>query len=183
MSNYPVTLGSVDPYKLAGQHCNMQGSLPLMSMDRVVKLLAATDGDLAYDLSFSFDEDKLCVVSGSLHVELKLCCQRCLQPFTYNLESKFADSPVINDQAAQELPTAYEAVVLMDGKINLQELLEDELILALPQVPMHDLDDATHRQQCKRIENKDDVVQDLANPFQILQELKLGKIVPKVDDR
>lgn len=180
MSNDPLTLGSVDPYKLAAQHRSLQGALVVANMDRVVKLLAATAGMLAYDVSFTFDEDKLCVVSGDLSVELQLCCQRCLQTFAYSVVSNFVVSPVLIDQAAQ-LSTTYEPVMLEDGKINLQELLEDELILALPQVPMHDLDNATHAKQCKQIEIKDDMAQDLANPFQILRELKLSKTGPKTD--
>ncbi len=111
-----------------------------------------------------------------------VCCQRCLQPFAYEVTCNFTVSPVNDDKAAKALPEQYDPVMLLDNKINLLELIEDELILSLPQVPMHDLERADHRQQCRELENKVDAVQGLSNPFQILQKLKLSKSSPEVDD-
>ncbi len=43
------------------------------------------------------------------------------------MECTFAVSPVQSYAAAEELSATYEAVIMLDGKIDLLELLEDEL--------------------------------------------------------
>lgn len=179
-----MPLGLVDPYKMAALHRTLIGECEVVSMGRVCKLLASTQGKLTYSVSFSFDEDNLCVIAGDLKGELMLYCQRCLQMFAYNIVCDFTVSPVVDDNAGKALPSSYEPVMLIGGKINLLDLLEDEVILALPQVPMHDLDTSLGRQQCKATVSSDDVAeeQELNNPFQVLQKLKLNKSGPIAED-
>ena len=44
-------------------------------------------------------------------------------------------------EAAEELPSYYDAIELDEnGEVNLRELVEDELILAIPLIPRHELE-------------------------------------------
>ena len=71
---------------------------------------------------------------------LKLQCQRCLAP---------VDVPVIvqrrilfvpgEDAAAQIDASSEDDVLAMTRALDLRELIEDELLLALPLVPLHDV--------------------------------------------
>ena len=78
-----------------------------------------------------------------LHVEsdalVSLVCQRCLQPVDTYLEVRrsfqfAADEP----QAAAIDADSEDDVLVITRTLNLIELIEDELLLALPLVPRHD---------------------------------------------
>ncbi|AKJ31172.1 YceD family protein [Caldimonas brevitalea] len=70
---------------------------------------------------------------------LGLECQRCLQPVETALEVE-RDFRFVADEAtaAQIDADSEEDVLALSRSLNLQELVEDELILALPLVPRHD---------------------------------------------
>lgn len=169
----------VDPYKLAAQQQTLAGQVVVADMLRVSKLLAGdrSQGELSYKVVFSTDADKLCVLTGELEGVVSLCCQRCLQPFTYAVHCDFIDSPVASDAEAKQLPDMYEAVNIQDGKVDILEILEDELILALPQVPMH------LESECTAAVAVEDEVQEVNHPFQVLRTLKFKKNGQKAEDK
>lgn len=170
----------VDPYKLAAQQQTLEGQVVVADMLRVNKLLVKDQGqgELTYKVVFSTDTDKLCVLTGEIEGEVSLCCQRCLQPFTYTVHCDFIDSPVGNDAEAKLLPDMYEPVSIQDGKVDLLEMLEDELILALPQVPMH------VESECKAaVAIATESEEQEMNPFQVLQTLKFKKNGQKAEDK
>jgi len=69
-----------------------------------------------------------------------LQCQRCLQPVTVGLDIDRWFRFVGDEAEAARLDEASEEDVLVaSSRLNLLELLEDELILALPLVPMHEV--------------------------------------------
>lgn len=74
--------------------------------------------------------------------------------------------------AEDELPEAYEpAQVDENGEINLVELIEDEMILELPQVAMHD--DANCNVGSANISfGEIPVADERPNPFAVLKNLK-----------
>jgi uncharacterized protein len=61
------------------------------------------------------------------HARVWLTCQRCLQPVAHELAAE-RTLRFVHDEDVLTLPRA----------LNLHELVEDELILALPLVPRHD---------------------------------------------
>lgn len=166
---------SIDPYKLAAQQRTLEGTVAVADMQRAAKLLVAEQGFLDYKVAVT-QEDRRCIITGSIDGALTLNCQRCLQPFAHTVHCKFAVSPVRDEEAAKQLPDDYEAVLLHDGKVNILELLEDELILALPQVAMHDPSECS-----AALEH--DQVQEENNPFQILQKLRVKKNGHMAEDK
>lgn len=76
-------------------------------------------------------------LQASTHVTLQ--CQRCLQPLHEPLQIdrwfRFAAS---EDEAARLDEESEDDVLVLSRSFDLQELLEDELILALPLVPRHE---------------------------------------------
>lgn len=103
-------------------------------------------GVVRYELHFAPDQEEGRIrVTGHLGAELDAICQRCLQPFRLPLEAdvnvSVADSPLPAtqpgsslDQDASELDEAD-----LDGLGNLADLVEDELLLAIPFLPRHEL--------------------------------------------
>lgn len=72
------------------------------------------------------------------HATVALTCQRCLQPVraSINLQRDFR---FVSDEqlAAQIDADSEEDVLAMPRHLNLRDLIEDELLLALPIVPRH----------------------------------------------
>jgi uncharacterized protein len=68
--------------------------------------------------------------------DVVLTCQRCLGPLRRTLES--ASRLAFADEGAPELPSNYEAIGSDPRKLDLAALVEDELLLALPLIPLHD---------------------------------------------
>ena len=69
---------------------------------------------------------------------LPMTCQRCLEPVAVDLrvDRQFR---FVADEATAEMEDedAEEDVLALRPELNLRQLLEDELLLALPVVPMH----------------------------------------------
>lgn len=74
-----------------------------------------------------------------VHARVWLECQRCLQPMPHALEVdgwfRFVAG---EDEAARLDEESEEDVLALPRVLKLDDLIEDELILALPIVPVHD---------------------------------------------
>jgi uncharacterized protein len=78
-----------------------------------------------------------------LHVraeaQMSLECQRCLQPVGAPLSARRSFRFVADEATAAEIDADCEDDVLaLTRALNLHDLVEDELILSLPLVPMHE---------------------------------------------
>lgn len=100
-----------------------------------------------------------------------LSCQRCLQPYELALAVSARIRFVRGEAAAEALDAEIEEDVLaLARSLDLRELIEDELLLALPLVPRHE--------DCPQplpIAIGDDAPAPVAsadNPFAVLQALK-----------
>lgn len=73
-------------------------------------------------------------------VPLRLTCQRCLQPLTQTVGFATTLRFVEGEEAAQALDDASddEDVLALTRSLDLEELVEDELIMALPIIPRHE---------------------------------------------
>jgi uncharacterized protein len=71
-----------------------------------------------------------------MSARVPLRCQRCLETVRVELEQEL-NLAVTAESGEQAVPDQMEAWPLLTGPVSLGELLEDELLLALPLVPMH----------------------------------------------
>ena len=133
----------VDTLRLAETRQVLKGQVAVTVMPR---LMAALDmpsparGEVDVDLAFSVDGQGVRRVLGSLHAELDALCQRCLQPMILTLHVNVALGIVRALDEAEQLPDEYEPLVLAsvtEGQ-SLAAIIEDELLLALPVVPLHE---------------------------------------------
>ncbi|RZS33409.1 YceD family protein [Corticibacter populi] len=70
---------------------------------------------------------------------LPLQCQRCLEPVDTPIEThQWFRFVATEEQAEQEDELADEDVLALDGPLNMQQVIEDDMLLALPEVPLHD---------------------------------------------
>ena len=97
-------------------------------------------------------------------------CQRCLECFVEETRLKSQVAFVRNEQEVNEVPDNLEPYVLADNLMRLSEFVEDELILALPVIPMHENICTDFSQGQDAEQTMDEAEKD--NPFQLLDKLK-----------
>ncbi|CAD5370677.1 conserved hypothetical protein [Rubrivivax sp. A210] len=110
--------------------------------------------------------------------EVRLQCQRCLEALQQPLEVDRRYRFVRDDKLAEQLDEEIEDDVLaLPPRLDLLELIEDELILALPIVPRHE-------GECPRPLPQPAAVAEVAapNPFAKLAELRRPAPAADSDD-
>lgn len=141
----PSRLDVVAFAKEAGQ---LQGRWSLARFDRIAEsavAVAVTDAD---EVRWSARGEQRPQRGGEgqtwLHVDaatqVSLECQRCLKPVDVPLQIARKFLFVHGEDAAAQLDTDSEDDVLaITRALDLRELIEDELLLAMPIVPRHDV--------------------------------------------
>jgi len=79
------------------------------------------------------------VVDGSVRGAIELICQRCLQTVMVEVDESFK-LMVVREDLPDE-PGGYEPLVSDPARLDLCWLVEDQMLLALPLVPMHEHED------------------------------------------
>ncbi len=72
-----------------------------------------------------------------LDARVEMICQRCLRPMDVAVST---DSPVVlveSEAAAQQAPAESETFLLTEAQLRIDALVAEELLLALPLVPLH----------------------------------------------
>jgi len=125
----------VNPWKAAEGNRIYRGTMALAKMDRLVSLLAEAEGEAKFRADFSLDPLGFTTISLEVSAELPLICQASLEQFKLPVERK-TTLAVIGDIADQdELPGHYESCWAESGQLVFLQLVQDELILGVPQVP------------------------------------------------
>jgi len=136
----------VDAWRMVAARREFEGRIPLAAMTRLRDSLLQPDGDVRYQLAFGTDALRLPFAELRIEAELPLECQRSLQRFLLpvRLVQRLG---LIRDEADEAaLPQDYEALLVeADGMLKPAELVEDELILALPVVPVSPHAEAVER--------------------------------------
>lgn len=114
-----------------------EGRIPLAAMVRLRGSLVDAEGEVRYALAFDTDSLKVPYVELRIDAALPLECQRSLQRFLQPVQL-VQRLGLIRDEADEAaLPPEYEPLLVpADGMLRPAELVEDELILALPVVPV-----------------------------------------------
>lgn len=89
------------------------------------------------EAQFQFSQfDGRPAVTGELHGTAMLTCQRCMRPVAVDVDDTF--QVLIVDQDRSDEPGGYEPVVANPSRLDLAWLAEEQVLLALPLVPMHE---------------------------------------------
>jgi uncharacterized protein len=125
----------IDPWKAADGHRVFHGTMPLSRMQRLSALLDSNAGEAAFSARFGYDRQKNVVIDLEVEADLMLVCQRSLLPYAEPV-SRRSQLVVIESLAEQDsLPGHYEPVLVENHRVALLELVEDELLLGVPQIP------------------------------------------------
>jgi uncharacterized protein len=168
----------LDVEKFAAEGAAIDGRWPLRLFDRVCESAPVesqpTDAD---EVSWHARGERLSSRGGQpetwLHVgasaTVMLVCQRCLAPVPVALAVERRLRFVHGEDAAAELDAESEDDVLaMMRALDLRELIEDELLLAMPLVPMH----AECPEPLPAVRNDEVQTDEQPHPFAMLAGLK-----------
>jgi uncharacterized protein len=116
---------------------SLRGRIRLASLERVLPLVESSEGEFEVLLELGKDQDGTRYLSGSIQGTLMLQCQRCLEPMEFPLHVKFRLGLVHDQEEAQRLAERYEPLLVTQEPACLAEVVEDEILLALPIAPLH----------------------------------------------
>jgi uncharacterized protein len=158
----------LDAWRMVAARRTFDGVLPLSSMARLQGSLADTQGDARVEIEFDTDALRIPYIELRIEAKLPLECQRSLQRFAYPVRI-VQRLGLIRDEAGEEaLPEGYEALLVGDdGMMRPADLVEDELILAVPVVPV-----APGTDEVERDWDPPEEETQRANPFSVLSSLK-----------
>jgi DUF177 domain-containing protein len=132
----------VDAWEFARLGQTAEGSLQVADCRRLLPLLSSGDAQAHYVVRGSVDEHGRAMLDLAVDASVELVCQRCLQPFRLPLAARNrlrlidADPEWSLEEADRAGHEADEVVA--DAALDLRELVEDELLLALPLSPRHE---------------------------------------------
>lgn len=128
----------VDPFLEARRAARFRGRIPLSSLPRLVAATAPGAAQIEVELAFDVDEQGRTTLTGRAAGELELTCQRCLEPMSQAVVADFRLTVVASESDARELASDLEPLVVSERRLRLEETVEDEMLLVLPLVPMHE---------------------------------------------
>jgi uncharacterized protein len=129
----------IDGFEFASAGASLTGALPIRDFPRLRDWLAKHEGEVAYEVEGMRDERGRPALRLKVRGRLELRCQRCLEALAFEVE---ADEVLVLAGTQAEIdaePADVDAAdrVVAAKEMPVRELVEDELILALPYAPRH----------------------------------------------
>jgi uncharacterized protein len=167
----PALADLVNAQELAGRAAAVERSFNLRQLARVAEAGGLDGTEVRAVLRFEIFEGR-----PTVEIELEgvavLECQRCLKPCACSLRESERVIVVAND--TDEVAGGYEPFIGDAESLSLSALVEEQVLLALPLVPMHD-DPAQCRKSArgKRVAKVEAEAQpeDVQRPFANLRDL------------
>lgn len=138
-------------------------------MNRMTRLRTAypeQSGQARVDLYFERGGERgLRRIHGTVVATVQVKCQRCLQPLTLDLRAQ-PSLIVVKSEERPDLAEDDSEVVIADAPISLSDIVEDELLLAMPMIPKHEA------QECPGAPGHAEGQHRQASPFASLARLR-----------
>lgn len=163
---------TVDVKRLAAEGTSIERRYKLSQFSRLSGVLAAPGGEARAQFNFAPIADGVVGCELAVQAVVTLECQRCLEAFEQALDSSARLAFVASEADAALAPQGYEAVPVEEGRVDLDALAEDELLLSLPIVAMHG--GGTRCAETARqavTDTHDEPVAETHQPFAQLQDL------------
>lgn len=162
----------VDVWRMVTARRSFSGLLPIESLDRLKDMLESAEGNVSYTLDFGTDALGVAYLAVKAEAPLTLMCQRTLKPFVLPVGIDTRLGLLRHEQEEAALPPGYEPLLVGNGEVEPAAVIEDELLLAVPLVPV----DPDSEWPEQGYDNGRDMVPDepeqKQNPFAVLRELK-----------
>jgi len=137
MSHQPAL---IDGFEFAAAGAAQQGIWAVGDFPRLRDMLASNAGEIRYEIDGVCDARGRLALRVRLRGALQLRCQRCLEPMQFDVDTDetlvlaATQAEIDADPADADSPDR----LLAAEEVAVRDLLEDELILALPYAPRHE---------------------------------------------
>jgi uncharacterized protein len=132
MSPAPADL--VNAVELAGRAARLERTLGLSQLPRLVEAGALEGTRTHAQLVFGSLEGRA-TIAVQVDGEVLLTCQRCLRPCACAVDESALLAVIARD--SDEVPGGYEPLLGDAERLAVVEVIEEQLLLGLPLVPMH----------------------------------------------
>lgn len=125
------------PVDLSVSQFEASGLIPLRRLGKLKELLLDDGGDVQLSIRIYRDHARRLLMDGQLDATLSMACQRCLGQVETDVSHPIALQLVLDDEAARSVMREREPWIY-DEEILVSELVEEELLLALPFSVLHE---------------------------------------------
>jgi uncharacterized protein len=126
----------LDVDRLAEVEADVDFAVPLAELPRLRAQLANVAGEVHGHVHFRRVAN-IAVAALTLEGTARLVCQRCLGAMEVGVEAAAEVGLVATEADVSRVPEELEPVLAPEGRISVGELVEEELLLTLPIVPLH----------------------------------------------
>lgn len=126
----------VDVAALADATAEVELLVPLAGLDRLKSLLTSAEGTASGRIGWSREGGHV-IADVEAGAQLKLRCQRCLDEFVLPVSSSSRVALVADESLGATLSEELETALAVEGRIRQRDLVEEELLLAVPAAPRH----------------------------------------------
>ena len=139
-------IGSAELADLVVRGATLVRRLSVSSLERLAALgpagpytaaVQATTEDLNASCTFQLGSEGYPQVHLMVTGIVPLVCQRCLELLDYPVSLDVLLTVVRSDAEAAGLTAPFETALLVDGELLLTQMIEDEVLAALPLAPKH----------------------------------------------
>jgi uncharacterized protein len=127
----------LDIDRLADGGADLDFAVPLAELSGVRSLRTGVTGEVRAHAHFGRAQG-LTVAELRLDGEALLECQRCMRPLQLPLHVSSRIALIGAEADAARVPEDLEPVLARGGRISMDELITEELLLSLPIVPLHE---------------------------------------------
>lgn len=162
----------ISPVRAAEGKRIFSGTIPLRRMKRLAPLLVSAEGDAAFTATFKRDIENRVVIDLQVEADLPLLCQASLEVYDEQVQRRSELAVIDEDGREDDVPDYYDAVRSEHGRVAIAALVEEELLLSLPQIPrkpgLADIKFSTGESPVERSARQ---TERKTNPFAALQDM------------
>lgn len=126
----------LDVDRLSAAEADIDFTVPLAELPRLRAQLAHVAGEVRGHVHFR-RQAGIAVAELRLSGTARLVCQRCLEAMELPIEAETQVGLIATEADASRVPEELEPVLAPGGRISVADLVEEELLLTLPIVPLH----------------------------------------------
>jgi uncharacterized protein len=153
---------------MVAERRRFEDECPLADMSRLLGSLADSEGICRFSLEFGRDSLQVPLVELRIETDLPLICQRSLRRFLFPVRLVQRLGMIRQEVDEAALPAGYEPLLVpANGELSPKALVEDELVLALPVVPI-----APDSEPVRQDWAPDEQERQAVSPFAVLTMLK-----------
>jgi uncharacterized protein len=112
-------------------------AIPLAELPRTALELIAKDGDATGHVRFSRQLGQA-VADLKVTAQPQMVCQRCMQAMRWPVDVTSRIALVVDFDAADRVAEGLEVFLVEGDSVSIRELVDEEIMLALPTVPRHE---------------------------------------------